>query len=534
MHKIRKMLAASAAAAMTLTSAAGALTMISAAAAEPSISMGVIAGGANIGVNIYIDLNDISQYDITLDGEAVVVTETDTGCKFSIETAAKDMADKHTVSVVNKSDSDDKNEASFTIDGYLREIAEKDDAYKELTDAMLAYGQAAGDLFNTDAKKINAKLSAAQTTAANEKISSYTKSFTTADYNTTLSGKKAPVTYEGMNLSLRSETVLSLFYLPAEGSDMDAALEYLKGFTGWDTVQKQDVDGTEYISQSVSVPAAKMFDKFTLKKGSDFETKPFGALDYMNTVVSGNYSDALKNVCLTLCNYADAVKNFKEPSGETAGKEEGPFTGTATHYNKAEFGNILNGHLDDYCSDNNIYYCALSPDDYAKYAGGMIEITYNGKTIKALAADLMSEGSGHNIDLQEEAFAELAALSTGTISVSWKVVANDKASGINSGNIIYHLEGSNQYYVKIYIHNPLYPIAEFEYSTDGTNFTPVDRFSPTEGACYELRGIDTSKKLWFRMTDIFGRPITEEAFDLGLSGPDNVNKEVSGTVQFPK
>ena len=95
MHKFRKTLAASAAAVMTLTSAAGALTMISAAAAVPSISMGVIAGGANIGVDIYIgDLSgDVSQYDITLDGEAVVVTKTDTGCKFSIEAAAKDMAD---------------------------------------------------------------------------------------------------------------------------------------------------------------------------------------------------------------------------------------------------------------------------------------------------------------------------------------------------------------------------------------------------------------------------------------------------------
>ena len=120
MHKFRKMLAASAAAVMTLTSAAGALTMISAAAAVPSISMGVIAGGANIGVNIYIDLNDkVSQYDITLDGEAVDVTETDTGCRFSIEAAAKDMADEHTVSVKNKSVSADNNKATFTIDEYL-------------------------------------------------------------------------------------------------------------------------------------------------------------------------------------------------------------------------------------------------------------------------------------------------------------------------------------------------------------------------------------------------------------------------------
>ena len=334
-----------------------------------------------------------------------------------------------------------------------------------------------------------------------------------------------------MNLSLRSETVLSLFYLPAEGSDMDAALEYLEDFTGCDTVQKQDVDGTEYISQSVSVPAAKMFDKFTLKKGSDFETKPFGALDYMKTVVSGSYDDALKNVCLTLCNYADAVQTFEEPSGETAGKEEGPFTGTATHYNKAEFGNILNGHLDDYCSDNNIYYCALSPDDYAKYAGGMIEITYNGKTIKALAADLMPEGSGHNIDLQEEAFAELAALSTGTISVSWKVTANDQAAKISGGNVIYHLEDSKIYYLKIYLHNPLYPIAKFEYSKDGENYTTVDK-EAEGGACYVIDQ-PGSAGLWFRMTDIFGQEIVEENINLKLT-ETNTDKEVSGTVQFPK
>ena len=540
MHKFRKMLAASAAAVMTLTSAAGALTMISAAdAAVPSISMGVIAGGANIGVNIYIDLNDISQYDITLDGEAVVVTETDTGCKFSIETAAKDMADEHTVSVVNKSDSDDKNEASFTIDGYLLKIAEKDDAYKELTDAMRAYGKAAGNLFKTDAGSINATLSAAQTTAAKEKISSYEKSFSTADYNTTLSGKKAPVTYAGMNLSLRSETVLSLFYLPAEGSDMDAALKYLKGFTGCDTVQKQTVGDTDYISQSVTVPASKMFDTFTLKNGTAFTTKQFGALDYMNTVVSGSYDDALKNVCLTLCNYADAVQNFEEPSGTIQADSFETRSGRATTYTY-QSGNAL---LDDYVKAHDLYVCALTKtgtkaesDDYANYAGGMIEITYGSKSITALVADSMPLHTNENadrqkgdVDLDPDAFNALTGATTGDFDITWKIVPNTAAE---NGNVQYRIkEGSSTYWVEVQPRNTVYPVAKFEYKIGSGSYQEVKR----EDYFHYIIKPDGAKKISFRITDIFGQEIEDTDVDLGLTeSASSAAAVVDGTVQFPK
>ena len=541
MHKIRKTLAASAAAVMTLTSAAGALTMISAAAAVPSISMGVIAGGANIGVDIYIgDLSDkVSQYDITLDGEAVDVTETDTGCKFSIEAAAKDMADAHTVSVANKSVSTDKKKAEFTIDDYLLEIAKKGDAYKELTDAMRAYGQAAGDLFKTDAGKINATLSAAQTTAAEETISSYTKSFTTADYNTTLSGKKAPVTYEGMNLSLRSETVLSLFYLPAEGSDMDAALEYLKGFSGCDSVQKQDVDGTEYISQSVSVPAAKMFDKFTLKKGSDFETKPFGALDYMKTVVSGSYDATLKNVCLTLCNYANAVQNFEEPSGTIQADSFKTRSGRATVY-QYQNGNAL---LDDYVKAHDLYVCALTKtgtkaesDDYANYAGGMIEITYGSKSITALVADSMPLDTDKNtdrqkgdVDLDPDAFKALTGATTGDFNITWKIVPNTAAE---NGNVQYRIkEGSNTYWVAVQPRNTVYPVAKFEYKIGSGSYQEVKR----EDNFYYIIEPDGAKKFSFLITDIFGQKIEDTDVDLGLTeSASSAAAVVNGTVQFPK
>jgi len=538
MHKFRKMLAASAAAVMTLTSAAGALTMISAAAAEPSISMGVIAGGANIGVNIYIDLNDISQYDITLDGEAVVVTETDTGCKFSIEAAAKDMAKKHTVSVANKSVSTDKKEAEFTIDDYLLKIAEKDGAYKELTDAMRAYGHAAGDLFKTNASEINATLSAAQAETAEGKINSYEKSFSTADYNTTLKNKKAPVTYEGMNLSLRSETVLSLFYLPAEGSDMDAALEYLKGFTGCDTVQKQDVDGTEYISQSVSVPAAKMFDKFTLKKGSDFETKPFGALDYMKTVVSGSYDATLKNVCLTLCNYADAVKNFKEPSGTIRADSFEPRSGRATVY-QYQNGNAL---LDDYVKEHELYVCALTKtgtraesDDYANYAGGMIEITYGSKTITALVADSMQLDTDKNttrkkgdVDLDPDAFKALTGATTGEFDITWKIVPNTAAE---NGNVQYRIkEGSNTGWAAVQPRNTVYPVAKLEYKVGSGSYKEAEL---KEFFHYVIE--PGSSAVSFRMTDIFGKEIEEKDVNLGLTGTNSASAAVvDGTVQFPK
>lgn len=534
MHKIRKALAASAAAVLTLSSAAGMLSFSASAASKPTISMGVIAGDAKISANIIIsDLSDdVKNYDITLDGNPVDVEKTDKGCQFTFESAAADMADPHQITVSHKTNDSDYNQTTICIDDYLIHVAEQYPAYTDLANAMRAYGHAAGELFGTTAAAINEVLTSTSITSLKSEIKKYSSDFSTDGYNAVLSGKSAPVSYEGMNLSLRSETVLSLFYLPTAASSMENAKEYLEGFTGAE-VQKQKVGDTVYLTHSITVPAKELFDSFSLQNGTALATEDFGVQDYLKAAVSGSYDEKLQNACCALYNYAKVVSEFVPPSGETEGHEEGPFTGNATHYNKEEFGDQLNTHLDDYCSKNGIYYCALSPHDYDEYAGAMIEITYNGKTIKALAADLMSEGTGHDIDLQEEAFADLASLSTGTLSVSWKVVANDQVSKVNSGNIVYHLEGSNQYYAKIYVHNPLYPIKSFAYSTDGSSYTTVQKASDG-GACYELKSIDASKKIWFQMTDIFDQTITEESFSLSLSGSDNQDKEVNGTVQFPK
>jgi expansin (peptidoglycan-binding protein) len=258
----------------------------------------------------------------------------------------------------------------------------------------------------------------------------------------------------------------------------------------------------------------------------------------MNTVVSGSYDDALKNVCLTLCNYADAVKNFKEPSGTIRADSFEPRSGRATVY-QYQNGNAL---LDDYVKEHELYVCALTKtgtraesDDYANYAGGMIEITYGSKTITALVADSMQLDTDKNttrkkgdVDLDPDAFKALTGATTGEFDITWKIVPNTAAE---NGNVQYRIkEGSNTGWAAVQPRNTVYPVAKLEYKVGSGSYKEAEL---KEFFHYVIE--PGSSAVSFRMTDIFGKEIEEKDVNLGLTGTNSASAAVvDGTVQFPK
>ena len=259
----------------------------------------------------------------------------------------------------------------------------------------------------------------------------------------------------------------------------------------------------------------------------------------MKTVVSGNYPDALKDVCLTLCNYAIAVQNFKEPSGTIWADSFEPRSGRATVYQYQKG----NAELDDYVKEHGLYVCALTKtgtnaasDDYANYAGGMIEITYGSKTITALVADSMQLDTDKNttrkkgdVDLDPDAFKALTGATTGDFEITWKIVPNTAAE---NGNVQYGIkDGSSTYWVAVQPRNTVYPVAKFEYKIGSGSYQEVKR----EDNFYYFIEPDGAKKFSFLITDIFGQKIEDTDVDLGLTeSASSAAAVVNGTVQFPK
>ena len=135
--------------------------------------------------------------------------------------------------------------------------------------------------------------------------------------------------------------------------------------------------------------------------------------------------------------------------------------------------------------------------------------------------DLCPECQAGHLDLSREAFAQIADLPLGRVSITWQVVSPDL-----SGPIAYHFkDGSNQWWTAVQVRNHRNPIARLEYLDGGGQWVSVPRTdynyfvqtNPGHGA-----GPYT-----FRVTDSYGNVLT----DSGI--PHLENGTVNGTGQFP-
>jgi hypothetical protein len=109
-------------------------------------------------------------------------------------------------------------------------------------------------------------------------------------------------------------------------------------------------------------------------------------------------------------------------------------------------------------------YVALPPTDYASAAacGGYLEVTGPHGSVRVKVIDQCPDCAAGHIDLSETAFAALAPLSAGLISVSYSSLADPRLPGPVSLEV---KQGSSQYWLALLADNTGNPLAAVQVRT---------------------------------------------------------------------
>ena len=526
-HLIGKAAAVSASAALMLTAA----TMPRASAqGEVRLLMNLIGGGSVIGIGYQLEaaVGTVKDYEVTLDGVSIEPAEDGT---FSTYDYAMNMTQPHKIKVTDKTGAAVL-EKETSVCAYLKSLISTpgNEQYAKLAKNMLWYGGAAQTYFGVDTEHLASDgISESDILTTDLPDDQFDKN----KFNDKLGNHGAPVRYVGMNLSLQSEIKFSLFFEQSYGSNY--AEKYLETcyFGGKRVVPVKNGSGYQ-VSVTVN---AKDLDKTLKFADEDDLTQDFRPMQYIYAAVnSGNKS--LGRVCGALHFYGYAVNNPGYATGDVVYKWETlpEYSGRATTYDYSYTGG--NAQLDDYAFNNHLYAAALTDEDYAAYAGAMIEITCaasgQNKTIRALVVDSMmiANNPGRekgDVDLDKFAFEELTGATTGDFNITWRVVELEPALG---SYINYAVEQAGQWYVKIQPRNTLYPLSKFEYKVSDGVYREIKR---EQENMYVLNDDDMKpfplNNLTFRMTDIFGETVEDTGINLGISGDEKIT---SFTVLEPR
>lgn len=192
-------------------------------------------------------------------------------------------------------------------------------------------------------------------------------------------------------------------------------------------------------------------------------------------------------------------------------------TGQATYYDADGGGNCS---FDP--SPTNLMVAAMNNTDYynSLLCGAYVEISGPNGQVTVRIVDRCPECPVGNIDLSQQAFANIAELSAGRVPISWRVLSPALA-----GPIVYHFkEGSNQWWSAVQIRNHRNPIWRVEYRTAAGSFKETVR--QQYNYFVEASGMGVGPYT-FRVTDIYGNILTDSDIPFVEGG------DVAGAAQFP-
>lgn len=191
-------------------------------------------------------------------------------------------------------------------------------------------------------------------------------------------------------------------------------------------------------------------------------------------------------------------------------------TGEGTYYNATGAGN---------CSfpanPQNLMVAAMNEVDYDDSAicGAYIQVNGPQGSVIVRIVDRCPECPQGDVDLSQEAFAQIANLSAGRVPITWQLISYPV-----DGPIVYHFkDGSNQWWTAVQIRNHRNPIATVEY-WNGSQWINVSRLSYNYFVAASGMG---PGPYTFRVTDIFGHSLTDSNI------PHVEDGDVSGQAQFP-
>ncbi|NLT10525.1 MAG: hypothetical protein GXY08_13665 [Ruminococcus sp.] len=528
----RRLAAAAASAVLAVTavggeiipSAAGAVTSgdysyVSESSGEVTLSMSLIAGGSKIGTVYYLTTEEsISEYDISLDGSPITPEETSRGGMITADEYAMNMTKPH--NIVVKKDGTVVLDKTVTVKDYLMKVLSKPQlsSYYSIAGYLLQYGAASqlyfgvrtDDLANKD---LNGRYDCTDTWIDSEPGAA-------RELKDSLGNKlkNAPVTYYGMNLSLRSEVRFALYFKVNSGADEDEARAFLEDFKFDDKQADVNPAGEGFFSVSTDVPVSHILDYYKFTNG-DFSVD-VSPVYYLAHEFNSD-DDKIVLICKTLYEYGHMMMDREYELQELKNYYTREHSGEATYY-ELDKNNLGNAMLNDVRGDH--YYAALNTEDYntAMMAGAYLKVTGPKGSVDVYVVDKLPEGKPGDIDLDPKAFEKIADLVDGRVNVTWKIIPfNDP----DKKNISYRFKNKyyNQYFSEIQILNHRYPIEKLEILKNG-KMVEVER---TDYNYFKDESGFGPSPYTFRITDIFGHEIIEENVDLSSGKAD-------GHVQFPE
>lgn len=173
-------------------------------------------------------------------------------------------------------------------------------------------------------------------------------------------------------------------------------------------------------------------------------------------------------------------------------------------------------------SPSDLQVAAMNAEEYdnAAMCGAYVNVIGPQGAVTVRIVDRCPECHAGHLDLSQEAFAQIADLPQGRVSITWQVVSPELV-----GPIAYHYkDGSNQWWTAVQIRNHRNPVSRLEYQTGGqwinvprTSYNYFVQANPGMGP-----GPYT-----FRVTDSYGNVL----IDGGI--PHLENGTISGAGQFP-
>jgi expansin (peptidoglycan-binding protein) len=200
--------------------------------------------------------------------------------------------------------------------------------------------------------------------------------------------------------------------------------------------------------------------------------------------------------------------------------DSSPHSGEGTFYGYGGGGNC------SFPKPDNIQTAAMNATDYDGSAacGGVIVVTNDdtGLSVTVRIDDQCPECAKGDVDLDQNAFAQIAEISKGRIPISWHYVANDQAGNMK----LYFKEGSTRWWTAVQVRDHLYPIAKLGYRITGSGSDYTDL--PRKPYNYFLdSGGFGDGPYDFRITDFWGQTVEVSGISLV------VTSEIDTGMQFP-
>ncbi len=240
-----------------------------------------------------------------------------------------------------------------------------------------------------------------------------------------------------------------------------------------------------------------------------------------NTTITATLACGMEYTCTVT---VQATANG-EPSAETASVDAGEYsigvkhTGDGTYYSGGYVGGCCN--LDAIAS--NYYVAAINKIDYraGNLAGAYLKVTGPNGSINVLITDTLADGEGKkgDIDLNQDAFAQIEPLVTGRMTVTWEIIPLPTDQPIQ----YVYKSTSTQYWMEVQVRNHRYPVKKLEILDSQGNYVELER---QEYNFFKMDNPGTGPYT-FRVTDIYNHVLIDSNVPLSPSAP------VNGATNFP-